>query len=1289
MVAYAVASSQQHRHHHHKCIHSCLKKIDSFSVCNSTCTHRQQLKPLEVFVDGQKIEPSSDTTLQDESVIVNGVNFDRNFYNTPATFSDILNFKGELMHQFYQIAQDKFKTPGHTYFPGSKLHLLSVPIPLEDSQFNNQEFMNKLLDQTPKDDYEFSPVSSLSFSEAYKEFLLGVDVDPNQLEGAPRSPEVNQEIKRREDQLEHMINEYMTLFERCNVAYEQYVAEQKLSVISYTLEHYTPQNGDCQAAEAKLNEHSRHSDDLSNYLTNLNPYNQLFQAIGQASKHTHNWNYAKDEIQRFTNYHRNMERSGVSPSNSEYQIPVAISRSFFNHNYFGGSSASFSETDIKAHLVFSGLGWKESAISPQSSWFDLNAIHKYRTHPQRFGRNFFNDGNGLLNRVPSYILISYKPVLKVKISRAMKEGFSNVASGNQLRPLETGPFVFTRVDLRTVNGGQVNEEFEMEMSSTLERPQIIAFRSTPIVYVPPTPPPPPPAYLQFIDKQVALRTIHGTYLRAVNEGDGGQVSTQDGVGRDEKWVIRNAGENKVMLMNSFGTYLRAYPGGDGAKVDSSVHQGDYEKFTIVQIDGKWALKSIHNTYIRPHGGVGAHVDVSPNLGEWERFDIDVLPTPLHVQFLNRRVSIRTAHNRYLRANPGHGSKVDQADNIGDHERWRIVYVGSEHVAFLSVHGTYLRSPPDQHIQHKKKKLFGSKKWTEVIPSRAEVQGGIDDCAKFNLIPVDAERIAIQSICQGKYLQALDNGQIGALPSIGGWEQFVFQLEMTPEEREPDCRYMALQLYREYLEREGEPDGVNGLVHSCIHTNTPVAQLKNENAQNFMNSPEFRGKVQEIVRTAYQAYLSRDADEAGLEHYTNHGVGLRVTLNEVRMNINQLLQNSGEGRTNQCKPIVIQLYRDYLDREPEEEAVTGGLQGCINSGTPIPNMRDEMAPGFRASAEYREKISEIVKNAYRVYLGREADHDGLEANINVGVALAVANIGHARDHINHEVANSREAQCKPLVAQLYRDYLEREGDAEGVNGGVANCIGSGTPMSGMRDEMSAGFRSSAEYRAKIAEVVKEAFRAYLFREADPEGLEGWTNNGVGIPASSFADARNQINHSVHQSREAQCKSVIMHLYRDYLEREAEPEGLNNAASNCIQSETPIHNIREEQAPGFRASQEFRSKVTDVVLQGYRSLLGREPSGEELEGWVNNVVSVAHNSFGDARNYVTHVITESREYQCRLVVTASYRTLLRREPDEGGYSHNMQHCLSRTDLSIDQVREEFHNSFINSEEYRALN
>jgi hypothetical protein len=126
-------------------------------------------------------------------------------------------------------------------------------------------------------------------------------------------------------------------------------------------------------------------------------------------------------------------------------------------------------------------------------------------------------------------------------------------------------------------------------------------------------------------------------------------------------------EEKVALKTHHGTYVRAHPGGEGSRVDIQTYIGEWEKFTLLYLqNGKVALRTIHNTYIRTHPGrEGSKVDIQNQINVWETYDLIRNP--------NGTVSFRSIHGTYLRAHPGReGATLDTQTYLDAWEQYQLV-----------------------------------------------------------------------------------------------------------------------------------------------------------------------------------------------------------------------------------------------------------------------------------------------------------------------------------------------------------------------------------------------------------------------------------------------------------------------------------------------------------------------------------------------------------------------------------------------------------------------------------------
>jgi hypothetical protein len=728
VISFALSSEVE------RCIRHCVKhKVDSRDHCKMSCEYKSKLPALEVFVDGVPVkcldeDKSSADLLSDSSYQV-GVNFDRTFYNTPNAFNDLIGVRQELMESLYQTASQHFVTPGKQYVAGTMTHILPVPIPLSEAQFNNQEFMNKLLDIVPQENREFKPASEIAMSDVYKDFLYNIRVDPSMLDGSPPNTQQQQHIKEMEGNMQIVLSQYMTNADACYVAYEQHLMSKKLSSISYTLESYTPQNQNCIVSDQKLAEYESLTKQLSDYISNLNVYNNLFSSIGKLKGSNRDWTYSKQEIQSFADYHRNLEAQGITPSSGQFDLPIYLSRKILNSDYFGWSS----EHEFNGELRFRGLAWRESSVYPSSSWFSLDTVQKYKTNPMNNPKNYFGI-HGRLNRIPTEILVAYKPELRIKISRTMKASFeSRTQESQNRRPLESGPFVFTKVDITTRQGGNVNEEYEMVLSSSMSDPQIIGFKSHSIVQHPP--------FMQYVNKLVKIRSNAGTImtwpfpLANLNFGFNFNFQLSDTVSSvdinrpvqtneagfqlySNAFFLKNAGEGRVSIMSPQGTSVKIEQGHGGAPVSMpnelfasfSNQISDTEKFTLEEQGGRWALRNVKfGTYIRADpGGNNALYSAQGYIDDASLFWLDIQPDQNIYKYFDRMITLKSNHGQYLRSNPGEGAGVSVSWSVDPTTIWRMEYYG-QRVALVSNFGTYLKvsGPNDFTIPVKSLVLSGS------------------------------------------------------------------------------------------------------------------------------------------------------------------------------------------------------------------------------------------------------------------------------------------------------------------------------------------------------------------------------------------------------------------------------------------------------------------------------------------------------------------------------------------------------------------------------------------------------
>ena len=93
----------------------------------------------------------------------------------------------------------------------------------------------------------------------------------------------------------------------------------------------------------------------------------------------------------------------------------------------------------------------------------------------------------------------------------------------------------------------------------------------------------------------------------------------------------------------------------------------------------------------------------------------------------------------------------------------------------------------------------------------------------------------------------------------------------------------------------------------------------------------------------------------------------------------------------------------------------------------------------------------------------------------------------------------EEKAKEFIGRCYRAILGREAGAEELNGWIGQMMN----CSKTADQIARGFLFSGEFKGRNIgneELVKILYRVYMNREADPEGLTTWTqklDEGTGL------------------------------------------------------------------------------------------------------------------------------------------------------------------------------------------------
>ncbi|HUR20443.1 MAG TPA: DUF4214 domain-containing protein [Vicinamibacterales bacterium] len=186
----------------------------------------------------------------------------------------------------------------------------------------------------------------------------------------------------------------------------------------------------------------------------------------------------------------------------------------------------------------------------------------------------------------------------------------------------------------------------------------------------------------------------------------------------------------------------------------------------------------------------------------------------------------------------------------------------------------------------------------------------------------------------------------------------------------------------------------------------------------------------------------------------------------------------------------------------------------------------------------------------------------------------------------------------FAAQQYRDFLAREGDADGLNY-WATSLGNG---SNTRAQMIQGFLDSAEFQGLIAPVARLYF-AYFLRIPDYAGLQYWIGQfksgvSLGTISQNFA-ASPEFQNRYGALNNTQFVTLI---YQNVMGRAPDANGLAYWAGQLASGVT-----RGSVMLSFSESPEYKAVIDSevYVTMTYAGMLRRAPDQGGFDFWANQL------------------------------------------------------------------------------------
>ena len=270
------------------------------------------------------------------------------------------------------------------------------------------------------------------------------------------------------------------------------------------------------------------------------------------------------------------------------------------------------------------------------------------------------------------------------------------------------------------------------------------------------------------------------------------------------------------------------------------------------------------------------------------------------------------------------------------------------------------------------------------------------------------------------------------------------------------------------------------------------------------------KIQAYVARCYKIILGRDADEGGMKTWVNELNSGRKAAAEI---IDAFVKSAEfQNKKHSSADAVEILYKAMLGRG-SDAAGKASWVSQLENGQPL----TAVINGFCASAEFKGicnsygitpgtvKVQALSTQADETLSGRNAAQETpvMKKTENNNVTkVEIVNAGGAENENLGTAVQAvyvNEEKAKEFISRCYRSILGREASQAELDSWIGQMLnGSKTP-----DQIARGFLFSGEFESRNIggeELVKILYRVYLNREADAEGLATWTqklNEGTSL------------------------------------------------------------------------------------------------------------------------------------------------------------------------------------------------
>ena len=378
-------------------------------------------------------------------------------------------------------------------------------------------------------------------------------------------------------------------------------------------------------------------------------------------------------------------------------------------------------------------------------------------------------------------------------------------------------------------------------------------------------------------------------------------------------------------------------------------------------------------------------------------------------------------------------------------------------------------------------------------------------------------------------------------------------------------------------------------------------------------PEKADPIKAFVRRCYQLILGRDADDDGLQGWSDALKNKTAAASQI---INGFVSSAEfTNRKLSAGESVDILYNTMMDRPADADGKAGwvdalsmgynlqhiiagfcgsdefagicegfGIEpGTVDAG-PVNPQDDEAIPDTP-----RGKIEAFVRRCYKLILGREPDAGGLKGWSDALESRTAAAAQIIDGFVRSDEFVNRNLSAGEAVDILYKTMLGREADAAGKAGWV-DALAQGFTL----QHIINGFCGSEEFTnicntygiiaGKVAVSGVMAKREAITPEGDeaeaPVIYQGYNSEFI---------------------NEEKIKTFVEHCYVAVFGREGDAEGIANYTRAILDGKKTPKKVAYE----FIFSPEFQNNLPgneEFIRILYRLYFDREPGSEEPAGWI---------------------------------------------------------------------------------------